>query len=70
MMFTIAAVALMLGLAVNFPWIVFCAVILALAMAPQTLVVAACAFLATRDKSSRHGITWVGEVRHHKARRD
>jgi hypothetical protein len=64
-MLTIAAIAVMLGLAVNFPWIVVCMLILALAMAPQSLVVALCVFLATRDRSSRHDITWLGEVRQH-----
>jgi hypothetical protein len=62
-MLTIAAVAAVLGLAVNYPWIVPCVLILALAMAPQSLVVALCVYLATRDKSGRQGITWLGEVR-------
>jgi hypothetical protein len=60
----ITAVALFLGLVINFPWILPCVLLLALAMAPQTLVVALCAFLATRDKSNRDGITWLTDVRH------
>jgi hypothetical protein len=64
-MLTIAAIAVMLAIAVNFPWIVVCMLILALAMAPQSLVLALCVFLATRDKSSRQDITWLGDVRQH-----
>lgn len=60
----ITGVALFLGLVINFPWILPCVLVLALAMAPQTLVVALCAFLATREKSSRDEITWLTDVRH------
>jgi hypothetical protein len=65
-MVIITAVALLLGLVVNFPWVLPCMLIVAIAIAPQSLVVAACVFLATRDKSSRQDITWLGDVRHHK----
>ena len=60
----ITAVAPFLGLVINFPWIAAVRAAPGAGHGAANACGGACAFLATRDKSNRDGITWLADVRH------
>jgi hypothetical protein len=68
LMLVTAVIALVLGLVINFRWLVPCIIIMAIVTFPQSLVVGLCAYLATRDPSRRKEIKWLGEVETHRSR--
>lgn len=51
LMILVAIVGLLLGVAINLPWFLALIVLTTIVMSPQIIIVAICAYLATREET-------------------